>query len=146
MLDFKLTGRRFSTTRNTYNDEFDESAYMQMMLDSQSLPSREIAESETNRLMRHCADWGMGVHSGIRSTLASKRLGSYENPTMRRICLIFIPWQRHLYIEFEILGTVLSRNCNNPRILQMRLFCRLLFATKKTCFFLQVSQIVPSSS
>ena len=140
----KLKGRRFSNTRNTHEIEHDESVCAADV--AFEFPSRENAESETNRLMRHRADWGMGVHSGIRSTLASKRLGSYENPTMRRICLIFIPWQRHLYIEFEILGTVLSRNCNNPRILQMRLFCRLLFATKKTCFFLQVSQIVPSSS
>ena len=31
-------------------------------------PSTEIAERDTPRIMKHCAEWGMEVHSGITET------------------------------------------------------------------------------
>ena len=35
-------------------------------------PSREIAERNTPRIMKHCAEWGMEVHSGITETPDAK--------------------------------------------------------------------------
>ena len=31
-------------------------------------PSREISEHDDPRIMKHCAEWGMEVHSGITET------------------------------------------------------------------------------
>ena len=35
-------------------------------------PSREIAERDTSRIMKHCAEWGMEVQSGITETPHTK--------------------------------------------------------------------------
>ena len=35
-------------------------------------PSREIDERDTPRVMKHCAEWGMEVHSGITETPDTK--------------------------------------------------------------------------
>ena len=35
-------------------------------------PSREISERDTPRIMKHCAKWGMEVHSGITETPDTK--------------------------------------------------------------------------
>ena len=35
-------------------------------------PSRENFERDTHRIMKHCAEWGMEVHSGITETPDSK--------------------------------------------------------------------------
>ena len=36
------------------------------------LPSREIAERDPPRIMKHCTEWGMEVHSRITETLDTK--------------------------------------------------------------------------
>ena len=35
-------------------------------------PSRQIAECDTPRIMKHCAEWGMEFHSGITETPDTK--------------------------------------------------------------------------
>ena len=35
-------------------------------------PSKEIDERDTPQIMKHCAKWGMEVHSGITETLDAK--------------------------------------------------------------------------
>ena len=34
--------------------------------------SREISERDTPQIMKHCAEWGMDVHSGITKTIDTK--------------------------------------------------------------------------
>ena len=64
--DSIITGRRHNIVRGVEELTMIESAYAND--DAFLFPSREIAERDTPQMMKHCAEWGMEVHSGITKT------------------------------------------------------------------------------
>ena len=70
----------FAMTESAYADD---AAFL--------FPSREIAERDTTQIMKHCAEWGMEVHSGITETPDAKGKTSktelifVENPSHTKL-------------------------------------------------------------
>ena len=68
--DSIITGRRHNIVHCVEEFAMTESAYAD---DASFLfSSREIAERDTPRIMKHCVKWGMEVHSGITETPDTK--------------------------------------------------------------------------
>ena len=68
--DSIITGRGHNIVRGVEEFAITESAYAD---DADFLfPSREIAECYTPGIMKHCAEWGMEVHSGTTKTPDAK--------------------------------------------------------------------------
>ena len=68
--DSVITGRRHNIVRGVEEFSMTESAYAD---DAAFLfPSSEISERNTPQIMKHCAEWGMEVHSGITETPDAK--------------------------------------------------------------------------
>lgn len=91
-------GRRFSTTRNTHDIEYDEMVCADDV--AFEIPSREIAKSETNRATRHCADWGMEDHSGTRST---------KSPSKTEFSFVAAPTRMFEDVDLSEFTTGISR-------------------------------------
>ena len=123
MPDFKLTARRFSTIRNSHKIEFDGSAYADDFLFS----SREMAESETNHLMRRSADCAMKVHTGEQTTRSTSKTkapfvaapghcyenaSSFDGAELSNVILDNNPYIP-VVAEFKCFGTILSRDCRD---------------------------------
>ena len=68
--DFIITGRHNNIVRGVEEFVITESAYSDD--DAFLFPSREIAECNTPRIIKHCAEWGTEVHSGITETPDTK--------------------------------------------------------------------------
>ena len=83
-------------------------------------PSREIAERDTPQIMKHCAKWGMEVHSGITKTPDTKG-------TTSKTDLLFVAKPNNSYTEPS------TRNDTNisPIILEEG---RFIPVVKKLCY------------
>ena len=68
--DSIITGRRHNIVRGVEEFSMTESEYADNA--AFLFPSREISESDTPRIMKHCAKWRMEVHSGITETPDAK--------------------------------------------------------------------------
>ena len=65
-----ITGRCHNIVRGVEEFAMTESPYADNA--AFLFPSREIAERNTPRIIKHCAEWGMEVHSGITKTPNAK--------------------------------------------------------------------------
>ena len=68
--DSIITGRRHNIVHGAEEFAMTESAYAGGA--DFLFPSREIAERDTPRIMKHCAEWGIEFNSGITKTPNTK--------------------------------------------------------------------------